>query len=34
MAAALTALALPRVRRVCYGCGRALMVAEGKDGAG
>jgi hypothetical protein len=33
MGAALTGLALPRVRRVCYGCGRTLMVAEGKDGA-
>jgi len=33
MAAALTTLALARVRRVCYGCGRTLMVAEAEDGA-
>ena len=34
MATALATLALPRVRRVCYGCGRTLLLAEGKDGAG
>ena len=33
MATAQTALALARARRVCYGCGRTLMVAEAKDGA-
>ena len=32
MGAALTTLSLERVRRVCYGCGRTLMVAEAADG--
>ena len=32
MATALTTVALPRARRVCYGCGRTLMVAEAADG--